>query len=184
MVLSEEHRRTRDLTEVLEHQVGDDPRNWGDEKDIYPYIYPEAEDIDRVGVKAFYFSHFFPWDIKANADYAREKMGFEAVRPRTDGSFEGYDSIDDKIDGLDFYMMYIKFGFGRATRMASRLIQRGHMTRDEAINNVRAFDAEYPEGHDEAVRDYLGMTKPEMAEIIERHRNPEIWDGQELRVKL
>ena len=32
-------------------------------------------------------------------------------------------SLDDKIDNLYYYMQFIKFGFGRAVRDASRLIQ-------------------------------------------------------------
>ena len=62
-VLSDEHRRTRDLAEVLEHQIGDHPANWATDgirsKDLYPYIYPE---LGNVPVKAFYFSYFFKWD--------------------------------------------------------------------------------------------------------------------------
>ena len=148
LVLDEESRRTRNLEEVLEHQVGDDPRNWAtdgiSEADLAPYLYPSAVEIERVGVKAFYFSYFFPWDIYENAQQAYDKLGFDQAwnlipslshTPnslwwgKSDGSFEGFDSIDDKIDDLDYYMMHIKFGFGRATRMASRMIQNGHLTR-------------------------------------------------------
>ena len=31
-------------------------------------------------------------------------------------TFTDFDSLDDKIDCLYYYMQYIKFGFGRATR--------------------------------------------------------------------
>ena len=204
LVLSDEHRRTRDLTEVLENQIGDDPRNWatGDlsERDLYPYIYPDKADIERVGVKAFYFSYFFPWDIYENAKLARKKMGFEVnLEPsckskgelgeaianavndhygiprwwgKSDGSFEGFDSIDDKIDDLDFYMMHVKFGFGRATRMASRLIQGGYMTRDQGLKLLPAHDGEFPETYLDDVLDYLDMTREELDEVIVKHRNP------------
>ena len=44
-VLDEKHLMMRDLAEVLEHQIGDDPINWMsdeiDEKDLAPYLYPE-----------------------------------------------------------------------------------------------------------------------------------------------
>lgn len=43
-VLSDEHRRTRDFTEIIENYVGDDPKNWVDDSvsygDLNPYIYP------------------------------------------------------------------------------------------------------------------------------------------------
>ena len=34
-------------------------------------------------------------------------------------------------------MQYIKFGFGRCIRDASRFIQNGHLTRDEGLNLVK-----------------------------------------------
>ena len=192
-MLSEEHRRTRDLTEVLENQIGDDPRNWAadglTEKQLYPYIYPDKADIERVGVKAFYFSYFFPWDIYENAVFAKETMGFGQAHNykghmhlpsneaciwwgKSDGSFEGFDSIDDKIDDLDFFMMGVKFGFGRATRMASRLIQGGHLTREQGMELVKRYDGEYPKTYLPEVLDYLNMTEGELGEIIAKHRNP------------
>lgn len=206
LVLSEEHRRTRDLAEVLENQVGDDARNWtsGDitERELYPYIYPDLSDIERVGVKAFYYSYFFPWDIYANAEFTREKMGFEQALNvpdhtrknaygwyvdgqlpgwwgKSDGSFEGYDSIDDKCDDVYLWMMYRKFGFGRASRMASRLIQRGHMTREQGLELARRYDGEYPRSYLPAVLDYIGMDEAELNRIADSHTNTELFDMTE-----
>ena len=200
LVLSEAHRKIRDLTEGLENQIGDDPRNWatGDlsERDLYPYIYPDKEDLilpthwaeEDKCVKAFYFSYFFPWDIYENAKLARDKMNFRQARNnldhdlnpnvipiwwgKSDGTFEGFDSIDDKIDDLDFYMMHVKFGFGRATRMASRLIQGGHMTRAQGLELAERHDGEFPETYLNDVLDYLDMTREELDEVIVKHRNP------------
>lgn len=192
LVLGEESRRTRDIVEVLEHQVGDHPANWATDgisrADLHPYIYPDADDV--AGVKAFYFSYFFPWDIKENADLCRREMDFQPADassllvPRSDGTFTEYDSIDDKIDDLDFYMMHVKFGFGRATRDASRLIQNGHMTRADGLGLVRKFDGEFPSKYWKDVLDYLGMTEDEALAAVDRHRNPEIWieeDGWKLK---
>lgn len=188
LVLDEESRRTRNLTEVLENQVGDHASNWTDglsERDLAPYIYPD----DVSGITAYYYSYFFPWDIYENAKFAREKMGFRQAYNKTDammgylvgpetepwwgksdGSFEGFDSIDDKIDDLDFYMMHVKFGFGRATRMASRLIQYGHLTREQGLKLVERYDGEFPETYLKDVLDYMNMTREELMEAIELHR--------------
>ena len=195
-VLSEEHRRRRDLAEVLENQVGDDARNWAvdgiTEKDLYPYIMPEGAE----SIEAIYYSWYFPWDIYKNAIYARSKMGFrqarnwdrtrhyaDVARPirrifglpnwwgKSDGSFEGFDSIDDMIDDLDYYMMYIKFLFGRSTRMAARLFQAGHIGKRAAEGMIERFDGEYPRTYLPAILDYLGMTESEMNGIVDLHRN-------------
>jgi hypothetical protein len=100
---------------------------------------------------------------------------------KSDGSFEGFDSIDDKIDDSDFFMMEIKFGFGRSTRMASRLIQNGHMTREQGLELVRLYDGEFPNSYLPDVLEYLDMDETEFRRIVDLHRNPEIWeekDGQ------
>lgn len=191
LVLNEESRRTRDLVEVLEHQVGDDARNWAtdgiSERDLWPYIYPDVAEVRKTGLQAFYFSYFFPWDILNNALFARENMNFRRAFAapiiselpgwwgRSDGSFEGFDSIDDMVDDLDFYMMFVKFGFGRATRMASRLIQMHHMTRDEGLALVRRFDGEFPRRYLAEILEYLDMSEDELRRSVEDHRNPELW---------
>lgn len=182
LVLSEEHRRTRSIDEVLENQVGDDARNWAGidgitERDLYPYIYPDG--VENIGVH--YFSYFFPWDIHRNAMDARDKFGFVWVEPRSVGGFEGWDSIDDRIDDLDYYMMYVKFGFGRSARMASRLIQNGHMRRWFGLGIVREYDGELPGIYLPEILDYLKMTRDEFDAVVDQHRNPEIWtkkDGE------
>lgn len=180
LVLSEESRRTRDATEVLEHQVGDDARNWAvdglTDKDIFPYIFPAEAEISNAGVEIHYWAYYFPWDIKGNADLMREKVDFEAVQPRSDGSPEGYDSVDDAVDGIDFWGMHLKFGFGRATRICSRLIQAGHTTREEGLKIVKQYDGEFPEMYLQEVLDYVGMMRDELMALSDKHRNPELWE--------
>src|SRR3990167_4430071 len=179
-VLSEDSRKFRNLTEVLENCVGDDARNWeGDgitEKDLYPYIYPETNST------AVYWSYFMgPWDIYENAVFARKRIGFNVAHPeryvsdapwpwgRSDGSFEGFDSIDDSIDDLDYYMMFKKFGFGRATRMASRLIQYGHLTREKGLEYVERYDGEFPTKYLPQILQYIDMSMQELKSLIEKH---------------
>lgn len=179
-VLSEEHRKLRDFTEVLEHQIGDDPMNWtGDEieeKDLAPYLYPELEEVEAVGVKALYFAYFFKWSMLDNYEYIRDKIDFQlADNGRTDGTFTNFDSLDDKIDNIYYYMQFIKFGFGRATRDACRMIQNGQMTREEGLRRARQYDDEFPSTHFADNLDYLGFSEPEFNRIADLHRNEEIW---------
>jgi N-acetyl sugar amidotransferase len=192
-VLSEQHRKMRDITEVIEHQVGDDPRNWVDdvvsESDLNPYVYPAAPDVARVGVRAFYFAYFFRWSMFENYQYVRDRVPF-ATHPggRTQGTFTDFDSLDDKSDDLYYYLQYVKFGFGRAVRDGSRLIQNAHTSRDEALQLARKYDGEFPSEHLDVMLDYLGMSRDELLQTIDLHRNPELWektdDGWRLRYPL
>ena len=79
-------------------------------------------------MRPIYFSYFFKWDIYENFKYVKEKINFKtALNGRTDGTFTNYDSLDDKIDDIYYYLQYIKFGFGRALRDASRLLNLGYI---------------------------------------------------------
>lgn len=178
-ILSEDHTRKRDAAEVLENLVGDDARNWAvdglTDKDIFPYVFPDEGELSAAGVEGHYFSYYHHWDIWDNALLMQRELGFEAVQPRSDGSPEGRDSIDDAVDGVDFWGMWVKFIFGRATRICSRLIQMGHMTREEGLRLVRQHDGEFPEMYLPEVLDYVGMTRAEFLDLADRHRNPELW---------
>ena len=78
----------------------------------------------------------------------------------------------------------MKFGFGRATRDASRMIQNGHLTRAEGVAHARAYDHEFPSERFDAVLEYLGCTQQEFDAIIDQHRNTEIWTQEHGEWKL
>src|SRR5205807_4419497 len=147
------------------------------ERELNPYLYPPAGELARVGLRALYFAYFFRWSMAANYDFIRTKIPF-ATHPlgRTPGTFTSFDSVDDKSDNLYYYMQYIKFGFGRAVRDACRMIQNDLMTRDQALDLARQFDGEFPEEHLEEMLDYMRMTRAEFTDIVDRHRNPELWE--------
>lgn len=179
-VISEQHQKIRDFTEVLENQVGDDARNWADDKvsvkELNAYIYPDLDEVRRVGVKAMYFGYFFKWSMLNNYDFLKTKIDFKThPKGRTPGTFTNFDSLDDKSDNLYYYMQYVKFGFGRAVRDTSRLIQNNQMTRAEALKIAKQYDGEFCDEHLPDMLEYLSLTRKEFDEIVDKHRNPEIW---------
>lgn len=185
-VLKEESRKIREFTEIIEHLIGDDPRNWEDEditvNALNPYIYPAIAKVKEVGIKALYFSYFFKWSMLENYNYIKDKYDFKTCpKGRTDGTFTNFDSLDDKMDNVYYYFQFIKFGFGRAVRDACRMIQNNQMTRQKALELAKRYDSEFPYEHFGDVLQYLDMTKDEFTEIVDKHRNPEIWrkEGEE-----
>jgi len=189
-LLSSKHQMERDLVEVLEHQIGDDPANWADsrtsESDLFPYRYPDVDELSLVGVRALYFAYFFPWDVTENHKFVTERFPFEGNRRgRTYGTFTDYDSVDDVMDDLYYYMQFIKFGFGRCLRDAARMIQRGHLSRSEGFELIRQFDGEFPQETLEQCLDYMRVSRSEFEEVVNRHRSPRIWsrarDGWQLK---
>lgn len=188
-ILNEDSNKFRDFTEVVEHQIGDDPRNWIDDEitanDLTTYIYPDIKEIKRVGVIAFYFSYFFKWSSYENYLYIKDKYDFRTCPDgRTEGTFTNFDSLDDKSDNLFYYMQYIKFGFGRALRDASRMIQNKQLTRKEGVELARKYDHEFPAKYFHNMLEYLQIAEKDFYEIIDKHRNPEIWEKKDAQWKL
>tara|TARA_Y100000590_G_C15717409_1_gene1012316 strand:- start:943 stop:2046 length:1104 start_codon:yes stop_codon:yes gene_type:complete len=182
LVLDEESEKKRNLREVIEHQIGDYPENWVsdkiDIKDLAPYIYPKQKDLEKKNVTAYYFAYFFRWSMLKNYEYVKNKLiNFKTDQDgRTEGTFTDFDSLDDKIDSLYYYMQYIKYGFGRATRDACRMIQNNQMNRDEAIKLARKYDNEFPKKNFKEVLNFLDLEKNDFFEIVNKHRNQEIWE--------
>ena len=182
-VIDEQSKKIRNFTEVIEHQIGDDPRNWEmdgvSKNDLNSYIYPDVEEIEKVDVKILYFGYFHRWSMFENYNYIKNKIDFRSSENRTCGTFTDFDSLDDKFDDIYYYLQYIKFGFGRCVRDTSRLIQNGHMKRDEALKLCMKYDGEFPARNLDNILDYLDISEIKFTEIIDKHRNKEIWKKNE-----
>ena len=65
------------------------------------------------------------------------------------------------------------------------MIQNQQMTRVEALDHARAYDGEFPSTHFAENLDYLSLADVEFAEIVDKHRNPEIWafEGNQWRLR-
>lgn len=187
-IIDKDLDKFRDLNEVLENQIGDDPSNWEDNlvnsNDLNMYKYPDPEEIKNKSIKAYYFSYFFKWDVYKNYVFVKDKFGFKENDKRISGTFQNYDSMDDDIDPLYYFMQYVKFGFGRCTRDASRLVQNNHLSRDEALKYIEKYEGEFPEEVLYQCLDYLDLDLLQFNEIVEKHRNKEIWKKEGNKIKL
>ncbi|MDC3010492.1 N-acetyl sugar amidotransferase [bacterium] len=181
LTLSEESKKKRDLREVIEHQIGDYPENWvNDEislRDLSPYVYPDEKELRDNNINAYYFAYFYKWSMLENYNYVKEIIpNFKTdASGRTSGTFTDFDSLDDKIDPLYYYMQYIKFGFGRASRDACRMIQNNQMTREQAVKLAKNYDNEFPKENLNEILEYLDLSSDKLEDIINKHRNKEIW---------
>ncbi len=193
LVLSEESKKKRDESEVIEHLIGDYPQNWTNEnislKDLSPYIFPNEYDFKNFKVESHYFSYYFKWSMLENYQYIKKNLtDFKTSENLTDGTFTDFDSLDDKIDNVYYYMQYIKFGFGRATRDSCRMVQNDQMTREEAIELARKHDDEFPKTNFQDVLNYLDLSQNDFDTIVNKHRNEEIWHTKnnhwELKYKI
>lgn len=143
--------------------------------DLSPYLPPDYREIERAHIDVRYLGYYIRWTPQEAYYYAVEHTGFKARPFRTAGTYGKYNSIDDKIDDLHYYTIFVKFGIGRATYDASQEIRNQHLTRDEGIALVRRYDGEYPERYVQEILDYLEIDSEHFIELCDSARSPHLW---------
>jgi N-acetyl sugar amidotransferase len=144
------------------------------------YKPPPADEIVDSGIEMHWYSFYQRWTPQENYYYACTHTGF---RPnpcgRSESTYTKYASIDDLLDGMHFYLAYLKFGLGRTTRDAMQDIRRGHITRDEGVRLVRRYDHEFPERDFHFFLEYTGISEELFWEVADRYRDlSNVWEKQ------
>lgn len=156
-----------------------------DMADLSAFLPLEKEEMNRANIEAHYLGYYLRWIPQEVYYYAVENTGFMARPFRTQGTYSKYNSIDDKIDDLHYYTLYVKFGLGRATYDASQEIRNSHLTREEGISLVKRFDGEFPDRYFQEIMDYLGIPAETFSRLCDEFRAPHLWkktpDGWKLR---
>jgi hypothetical protein len=178
---------TREIRDHDKHYFsGKPPEFWRShgvtDAELTPFQAPIHEQARQCEIH--FMSYYHKWTPQENFYYCSENTGFTPNGERTEGTYSKYASLDDKLDGLHYYLAYIKFGIGRATSDASHEVRDGHITREEAVALVHKFDGEFPTRHWQEACEYMGLTDAEAREIIERWKSPEVWDGNSLRYRV
>lgn len=149
------------------------------DSDLQIYRRPSQESLDRVGVQLHYMGHYVKWIPQHNFYYCAEHNGFIPYYKRSEGTYSKYASIDDRLDGFHFLLMFIKFGIGRTTSDSAHEVRDGHITREEAVGLVKRFDGEFPEDNYQTFLDYCGISEEFFWKVIDSWRSPHIWDKKD-----
>jgi N-acetyl sugar amidotransferase len=149
-----------------------------------PYL-PLDQSTQKISTQVHYLGYYLKWDPQECFYYAVSNTGFKPAPERTEGTYSKYSSIDDKIDPFHYYTTYIKFGLGRASYDAAQEIRNGKITRDEGVSLVKQFDHEFPKKYFKDFCEYVGLSKQEFDEVIDRNRSPHLWEkiGTEWTIK-
>ncbi len=151
------------------------------------YKAPPLPDVKKLGTQMHWWSYYKLWVPQENFYYAVKNTGFEASHERTEGTYSKAFSIDDRLDPFHWYLGYIKFGYGRATREACSDIRCGHITREEGVALAQRYDHEFPKKYFPDFLNYLGITEEHFWNMLDKYRLPHIWkkeNGQWKRKKI
>lgn len=146
--------------------------------ELQPYLPVDGDRLREVGTEVHYLSYYLKWDPQENYYYAVEHCGFEPNTERTEGSYSKYSSIDDRIDPLHYYTTFVKFGLGRASYDAAQEVRNHKITREEAIQLVHRYDAEFPRKYFAEILEYIGLSEERFWEVIDGARSPHLWKKQ------
>lgn len=153
--------------------------------DLLPFQPPGAEELRSTGIEAHFMSYYRPWVPQQNYYIASEHAGFTPNPDgRSEGTYSKYASLDDRFDGFHYYLMFCKFGIGRATSDAAHEIRDGHLTRDEGVRLVRKYDGEFPRKYFQEFLDYCRITDAQFWAIVDGWRAPHLWERADGTWKL
>ncbi len=150
-----------------------------DRSDLRFYRPPPVNVLQDKGIQMHWFSFYQKWVPQENYYYAVEHTGFQANPDgRSEGTYSKYASLDDRMDGLHFYLAYIKFGIARTTSDAAHEVRDGHITREEAVALVHRYDGEFPKKYFQDCLEYMDISEEKFWEIVDsfRKRAPHLWE--------
>lgn len=149
------------------------------------YHLPSKKELIQNGIEFHWWGYYNKWTPQENYYYATKNTGFMAnPSGRMEGTYSKYAQLDDAIDSLLYYLMYIKYGFGRATSDAAHEVRDGHITREEAVLLVKKFDGEFPEKSIKTFLEYVDLSMDEFVEVVDRFRQDHIWEKKKKEWKL
>jgi len=143
--------------------------------DKFFFTFPENEALHK-NIQLTHWSYFENWDPYRNYVLAKKECGLAELDETNIGTFTNFAQNDQLLCSLHYYLMYLKFGFGRANQDASIEIRRGAISREQAINLVRIYDNHYPE---EFIKDYLEyykMNRSEFDLVIDKWVNKDLFE--------
>ncbi len=143
--------------------------------DLSFFKFPTDEEIDKTGLAFTHWSYYESWDSYRNYVVAKEHCGLIEKDEGNTDTFTNFAQNDQALYALHAYLMYLKFGFGRATQDAGIEIRRGAMTREQALNLVRMFDDSYLQDLIETYLNYYGMSKEEFDSVFDKYANKELF---------
>ena len=147
------------------------------------FRFPSDSELNKHSLQLTHWSYFENWDPYRNYLIAKEHCGLKEAEDSNAGTFTNFSQNDQALYALHTYLMYLKFGFGRANQDACIEVRRGAMDREQAVNLVRLYDGHYPEEFMQLYLDYYQMTQAEFDAVLDRYANQELFEKLDGRWK-
>lgn len=142
------------------------------DSDKYFFSYPQKK-ISNIMLT--HYSYYENWDPYKNYLIAKKNYNLQEAKANNLGTFTNFAQNDQLLYTLHAYLMYLKFGFGRATQDACIEIRRGSMDRNQAINLVNLYDNQYPKDLIPEYLEYYRISRKNFDGIIDKFANKKLF---------
>ncbi len=160
----------------FEGGLSDEITNQFSKNDLYWWKFPVESELKDKELTCVHWSYFENWDPYQNYLIAKEHCGLKEQDEGNAGTFTNFSQNDQALYMLHTYLMYLKFGFGRATQDAGIEIRRGALTREQAIHLVRMYDNPDLEECIPTYLEYYQITRAEFDAVLDRWANKDLFE--------
>lgn len=144
-------------------------------QEMIPYKYPSDEDLFGLDLRGIYIGNYLQWEANNHGRQMVERYGFEVSPVPFDRTYRTMSNLDDMHEnGVHDYLKYIKFGYGRCTDHVCKDIRAGIMTREKAVELVRAYDPVKPRDLERWLN-YVGWNEEQFDRLADTFRDPRVW---------
>jgi|TARA_B100001964_G_scaffold242060_1_gene315898 N-acetyl sugar amidotransferase len=143
---------------------------------LYWFTYPSKEEILKSDLKITHWGFYENWDPYRNYEVAKKYCNLEENETLNAGTYTNFGQTDQKFYLLHVYLMYLKFGFGRTNMDAGIDVRRGAMSREQAVQLVKMYDARPPEEYYDEFCDYYKMTRQDFLETLDKWVNKDLFE--------
>ena len=145
------------------------------------FTYPTDKILRSKKIEITHWSSYENWDPYRNYITAKKFCGLQESISNNLGTFTNFAQNDQALVALHTYIMYLKFGFGRASADAAIEVRRGAMDRKQAMNLVNLYDGIYPEEFLETYLKYFKISEKKFNSILDRFANKKIFEKKNNR---
>jgi len=132
--------------------------------------------LGQVKPEVYYLSYFVPWSSLSNLEIAR-RYGFVdlAHEWKREGYIEDFEQIDSMAYLVHLWLKYPKFGFQRTSDIVSRRLRENAITKEQAKKLIEENDHILDQLALQDFCNFLGYTKKEFWDVVERFWNLKIF---------
>lgn len=151
------------------------------EKDLFLYKIPTVEEMQAKGIKAIFLQYYVrEWSQVTNADFAVARgLTGRSGNLHDLGRYRRYTALDCDLQIPNQMIKYLKFGFGYATDEICYDIREGRFGREEGKWYVNEYDGGCGEQYIQKTCDYLGITKEEFWEVVDKYVNRDLFEKKD-----